>query len=161
MITLLQLPTGLVVILMMYLQVWNCNRVVPTRQRLSGMTFQTKMGNCAFLLVYLPQIPLQVQEKLVKIIIKMKISSLQVIKETLLAKNQVTKIGMVLLTQLRTVRQRQVILLLLLLIQVMVKNGSQMVRFLRILSGIIVQYQVFFQHGAGGRLQQGKTSCRI
>ncbi len=39
MITLLQLPTGLVVILMMYLQVWNCNRVVPTRQRLSGMTF--------------------------------------------------------------------------------------------------------------------------
>ncbi|CKU42656.1 Uncharacterised protein [Mycobacterium tuberculosis] len=33
-----------------------------------------------------------------KIIIKMKISSLQVIKETLLAKNQVTKIGMVLLT---------------------------------------------------------------
>ncbi|SUO36316.1 endo-beta-N-acetylglucosaminidase [Streptococcus pneumoniae] len=31
-----------------------------------------------------------------------------------------------------------------------------MVRFLRILSGIIVQYQVFFQHGAGGRLQQGK-----
>ena len=39
MITLLQLPIGLVVILMMYLQVWNCNRVVPTRPRLSGMIF--------------------------------------------------------------------------------------------------------------------------
>ena len=39
MITLLQLPTGLVVILMTYLQVWNCNRVVPTRPRSNGMTF--------------------------------------------------------------------------------------------------------------------------
>ena len=61
-----------------------------------------------------------------------------------------------LLIQLQTAHQQQVEPSLPPLIQAMVESGLQTEKFLRILSGITVQFQVFYQHGAGGRLQQGK-----
>ena len=39
----------------------------------------------------------------------------------------------------------------------MVENGLLTVKFLRILSGTTVLFQVFYQHGAGGRLRQVKN----
>ena len=142
---------------MMSLQDWNCNKVVLIRQKLNGMPSQMKKASYVCHLDSLHQIQLPVQEKQVKITIKTKISSSQVTKEIRQLKNQRTKSGMGLLIQLQTAHQQQAGPSLPPLIQAMVESGLQTERFLRILSGTTVRFQVSCQHGAGGRLQQGKN----